>query len=137
MAKVDMSVSLAAPAEKVWELIGGFNSLAQWHPAVAKSEEVQEGGCKLRRLSLEGGGEIVEALEGHDDGSRSYSYTIVSGPLPVANYRSELKVRDEGEQRCSVHWGSSFEPRGAEAAAVQAIRGVYQAGFDSLKKQFG
>jgi hypothetical protein len=137
MAKVDMSVSLAAPAEKVWGLIGGFNSLPEWHPAIAKSEEIQEGSRRLRRLSLQGGGEIVEALERHDAGGRTYSYTIVSGPLPVADYRSELKVRDEGEQRCSVDWGSSFEPKGPEAAAVQAIRGVYQAGFDSLKKRFG
>jgi hypothetical protein len=137
MAKVDMSVSLGAPARTVWDVIGGFNALAQWHPAVAKSEEVQEGGRKLRRLSLQGGGEIVEALESHDDGSRSYSYTIVSGPLPVANYRSELKIREDGAQRCTVEWGSSFEPKGAETQAVEAIRGVYQAGFDALKKRFG
>jgi hypothetical protein len=137
MAKVDMSISLAASADTVWELIGGFDALPTWHPAVAKSEQVQEGGRKLRRLSLQGGGEIVEALEDHDDKARRYSYTIVSGPLPVANYRSELSVRADGPRSCTVEWGSNFEPQGPEAKAVGAIRGVYQAGFDSLKKRFG
>ena len=46
-----------------------------------------------RRLSLEGGGVIVERLEWHDDRARPYSYIIVSGPLPV---RSELSAREEG-----------------------------------------
>jgi hypothetical protein len=138
MAKVDMSLTLNAPAQAVWELIGGFNALSRWHPAVAKSEETKEGGKTLRRLSLQGGGTIVEVLEGRDDGVRRYSYTIESGPLPVSQYRSELSVREDGAKSCTVHWRSSFEPKGAaEAQAVEAIRGVYQAGFDALKKRFG
>jgi len=55
----------------------------------------------------------------------------------VAGYRSELSVRDEGAGRCKVRWSSTFEPSdGSEADATAAIRGVYQAGFDSLKKMF-
>jgi hypothetical protein len=138
MAKVDMSLTLNAPAQAVWDLIGGFNALSRWHPAVAKSEEVEDGGKTLRRLQLAGGGTIIEALERRDDRARSYSYTIVSGPLPVSGYRSELSVGESGPQRCTVHWSSNFEPAGApEADAVKAIRGVYQAGFDALKKSFG
>lgn len=38
MAKVSTSSRLMAPAETVWELIGDFNALADWHPAVEKSE---------------------------------------------------------------------------------------------------
>src|SRR5215472_6053865 len=138
MAKVDMSVTLPGSATKVWDLIGGFDALARWHPAVAKSETVDEGGKRRRRLSLQGGGEVVEELERQDDNTHAYSYTIVSGPLPVAGYRAEISVRDDGTKGCTVHWSSSFEPKGtSEAAATDAIRGVYQAGFDALKRQFG
>ncbi len=138
MATVDMSVTLKASAQEVWELIGGFGSLAQWHPAVAKSKETKEAGATHRRLSLQGGGVIVERLERHDDRARPYSYIIVSGPLQVAGYRSELSVGEEGPQRCTVRWTSTFEPkRSPEAQAVGAISGVYQAGFDSLKGKFG
>src|SRR4029077_4545363 len=42
MAKVDMSVSLNAPADKVWNVIRGFDALPRWHPAVARSEETRE-----------------------------------------------------------------------------------------------
>ena len=138
MTDVDMSVTLNATAEQVWNAIRGFNALPQWHPAVARSEEKREGGKTLRYLSLHGGGQIIEELERSDDKLRSYSYKIVDAPLPVAKYRAELSVRDEGAGRCRVRWQSTFEPKGApEGDAIGAIRGVYQAGFESLKRMFG
>ncbi len=121
----------------MWDLIGGFDALSRWHPAVAKSEETHEAGKTLRRLSLHGGGVIVEALERHEGRERRYQYTIVSGPLPVTGYRSEPSVREDGPQRCTVRWTSTFAPTGPEAAAVDAIRGIYQAGFDNLARRFG
>jgi uncharacterized protein YndB with AHSA1/START domain len=138
MAKVDMSVRLDAPAEKVWDVIRGFDALPHWHPAIARSEESREGAKTRRKLTLQGGGEVVEELVQHDDGKRSYSYTILHSPMPVAGYRSELSVRDESPGHSTVRWSSTFEPTsGSEADATAAIRGIYQAGFDSLKKMFG
>jgi len=138
MAKVDMSVDLNATAEQVWNVVRGFNAMPSWHPAIARSEETHEAGKTRRRLTLHGGGEVVEELEQHSDGTRSVSYTIVSSPLPLSGYRSELSVRDAKPGKSTVRWSSTFEPSGgSEADATAAIRGVYQAGFDSLKKMFG
>src|ERR1700676_2281807 len=138
MASVDMAITLNASAQRVWDLIGGFDALPRWLPPVATSEERKDGSATLRHLSLQGGGLVVERLERHDDHGRTYSYTIVSAPLPIAGYRAELSGSEEAPRRCGVHWSSHFEPKGAsEADAVAAIRGVYQAGFDSLKGTFG
>ena len=39
---------------------------------------------------------------------------------------------------CTVEWSSAFEPSGAsEPEAVKVIRGIYEAGFDNLRKMFG
>jgi hypothetical protein len=138
MANLEMSVQLNAPADKVWGLIGGFDALPRWHPAVATSGAAEEGGKTLRRLGLHGGGTIVESLEHHDAGARRYTYRILSGPLPVADYRAELSVDEQGGERCRVRWSSEFKPDGVpEPEAVETIRGVYKAGFDSLKERFG
>ena len=135
MAKASSSVHMEVPVEKMWELIGKFNGLPDWHPAVQKSE-LQDGG-KTRKLSLVGGGTIVEQLEKQDDDNYLYSYRIVNSPLPVANYLAQLKVVRDGNG-CNVEWSSEFKPSGAsESEAVKAILGVYQAGFDNLKKMFG
>jgi uncharacterized protein YndB with AHSA1/START domain len=138
MATVDMSVSLNASAEEVWNVIRGFDAMPRWHPAIARSEETREGGKTRRKLTLHGGGEVVEELEQHNDGTRSYRYTMLPSPLPLAGYRSELSVRDEKPGKCTVRWSSTFEPTGdREADATALVRGVYQAGFENLKKMFG
>ena len=94
MAKVTSSTALPVPAQSVWAVIGGFNALPDWHPAVEKSETKTEDGAKVRTLSLAGGGAIVEKLVSSDHKERTYSYAILSGPLPVANYEASIRVRE-------------------------------------------
>ncbi len=136
MAKVSASSHLIVSAEKVWELIGDFNALADWHPGVEKSE-LEEGG-HVRRLSLVGGGTIVERLQKLDDESFRYSYSIIDSPLPVADCVAELRVqKDESGEGCEVQWSSEFNPSGASVAdAEKAIKEIYNAGFENLKKIF-
>jgi hypothetical protein len=128
---------LVASAEEVWRLIGGYNALSEWHPAVERS--VLEDGGRVRRLALRGGGVLVERLHAFSERERSYQYSIEQGPLPVANYRSTLSVRDRGDKRgCEVHWSGDFAPAGAsESEAIGVIRGIYRAGLDTLAKRFG
>ncbi len=139
MAKVSLSTTLPVPARTVWDAIGGFNSLAKWHPAVAKSEESKEGTATVRRLTLHGSGQIVERLEGKDDRTRTYTYSILAGPLPVKGYTARLHVEEnEDGKSCKVEWSSTFEPAGAsEPEAVKVIRAIYEAGFDNLRRMFG
>ncbi|MHA1165223.1 MAG: SRPBCC family protein [Alphaproteobacteria bacterium] len=135
MAKVSMSTNLNVSADQVWNMIGGFNALPDWHPAVEKSELTQEG--QTRTLSLAGGGTIIEKLEKVDDNARTYTYSIIDSPLPVANYTSTITVSGEGENS-TIEWSSEFNADGAsDQDAMKAIAGIYQAGFDNLKKIFG
>src|SRR5690606_1267165 len=139
MAKVSSTAELPVSAKTVWAVIGNFNALPDWHPAVEKSELEKKDGGTLRRLSLAGGGTIEEELEKIDDKERRYSYSIVSGPLPVSNYTATLKVREAADGTgCTVEWSSEFEAKGApEGDAVAAISSIYEAGFENLKKMFG
>src|SRR5258708_19535360 len=52
MTKVDMSLSLNVPVEKIWNLIGGFDALARSHPPIARAEAVTEGAKIHRNLPL-------------------------------------------------------------------------------------
>jgi hypothetical protein len=136
MAKVAMSTHLPMSVEDVWGMVGQFNALQDWHPAIQSSDLEDEG--KVRRLSLAGGGEIVERLERLDDKEHSYRYSIESSPLPVANYVAEIRVVEDEQGGCTVEWSSDFVASGApEADATRAIRDIYSAGFENLKKLFG
>ncbi len=45
-------------------------------------------------------------------------------------------VDDNGQSK--VEWESEFEAAGApDGDAMEVIQGIYQAGFDNLKKMFG
>lgn len=136
MTKVSMQSPLNMSADDVWKLIGQFNALPDWHPAVTSSK-LEDGG-RIRRLSLLGGGEIVERLEQIEQGDRLYRYSIVSGPLPVANYTATLRVKEDGKGKATVEWSSEFDPAGAtETDATAAVQEIYKAGFENLRKLFG
>src|SRR3989338_3433969 len=101
MTKIAMSTDLNVSADDAWKLIGNFNALPDWHPLVEKSELTKKG--QERRLSLVGGGTIIERLENIDAKTRTYTYSIIDSPLPVRNYKATLKVSGSGEN-CKVEW---------------------------------
>ncbi len=139
MPKVSSTTELPVPAQAVWSVIGNFNGLPDWHPAVQKSDSKKEGATTTRTLSLMGGGTIQEKLEQIDDKERLYTYSILSSPLPVANYTATLRVREsDSGSGCSVEWSSEFDASGAtENVAVEQISQIYEAGFENLKRMFG
>jgi hypothetical protein len=95
VSAVESSIKGASVAsvEAIWTKIGDFCGIGNWHPAIEKCALSADG--KTRTLSLRGGGTIVEKLEKRDDATHSYSYSIVEGPLPVANYTSTISVAKE------------------------------------------
>jgi len=117
-------------ANALWEKIGDFCGIGKWHPALEKCELSADG--KTRTLSLKGGGTIVEALVKMDPAARFYTYSIVSGPLPVANYTSTISVAVDGAGS-TVTWVGKYDAKGAsDADAIKTIDGVYDAGLKAL-----
>ena len=129
MAKVSVSEKIPANAQQVWEMIGNFNSLADWHPAIEKSE-LEEGGS-VRRLTMPDGTIIVETLTSE----RIYEYVIPDGQLPLPGYKAFIRVVEDDDGNCTATWESEFEPQAPNAEDM--VTGLYQAGFDNLRKMFG
>ena len=133
--RVSVEVSLAAPAARVWALIGGFDALPEWYPGVVSSR--LEAGGRVRRLRA-GKFVFVETLRAYDDRRMSYSYTMEeAGPEPVADYRSTLRVGRRGKGS-TVRWSAEFRPKGASAAKAKRVIGdAFAKGLAGLKEKFG
>jgi Polyketide cyclase / dehydrase and lipid transport len=117
-------------ADALWAKIGDFCGIGKWHPAVEKCELSADG--KTRTLSLKGGGTIVEALVKMDAAGRAYTYSIVSAPIPVANYTSTIAVSADGAGSV-VNWSGKYDAKGAsDADAQKVIQGIYDAGLKAL-----
>jgi len=138
MARVNMSSAYPVSPEAIWKIIGGFNSLPNWHPAVTKCDIETEGNITLRRLHLIGGATILEKLEKSEDDGQSYSYSIVESPFPVTNCSATITVKESESGGSVIEWSSEFEAEGVpENEATKALEGMYQAGLDNLSKMFG
>jgi hypothetical protein len=67
-----------------------------------------------------------------DAAGRSYTYSIVSAPLPVANYTSTISVVVDGAGS-AVTWAGKYDAKGAsDADAKKTIDGVYDSGLKAL-----
>lgn len=140
---VEETLTLAVPPAQVWALIGDFGALG-WHPVVAATRITQGRPTQrgaVRDITTQDGAHIVEALEAFDAAGHAMTYRFVQAPLPVQNYVSTLKVVADGAGS-RVVWSSRFDrdPAAADIDDEKArgiIRGIYQAGFDGLRRHFG
>lgn len=133
-ASVEKQIEVKGSAEKVWKAIGPFCSIQDWHPAIAKCTE-KDG---VRTLDVKGGGQFVEKQTKNDPSGMEYTYEILKSPLPITDYKSTLKVVKVSDDVSKIEWSSTYTPdKGKDAAAEQAIAGVYQGGLDNIQKMMG
>ena len=134
MPSTSASVEVPVSASRVWQLIGGFNSLPDWLPFVPHSE-LSEGG-RVRHLKTVDGQTIVERMEAFDEKSRSYSYSFVEAPFPAKDYLATLSVQDIAGQAASVvRWSGSFTPVGvSDTEVTELFHGIYVEGLAALKQ---
>ncbi len=137
MASVKMKTSVNASAQDVWQVAGDFSRLDKFVAAVSECvADSSEAGAQ-RTLTLQDGAQLVERLENIDHDAKTLEYSIVSGPLPVANYLSKMEVKETGPGQCEVHWSSTFDASGvSEEEAEEIIKGIYSMGFSGLKEIF-
>ncbi|WP_439537646.1 SRPBCC family protein [Methyloversatilis sp.] len=138
---VEREATVDGSPDTVWKLVGDFNGLDVWHPAVASST-MKGAGIKAgatRTLTLGNGAKIEEKLTAYSGVKHTYTYTILSSPLPVKNYVSTLTLSPAGEGKTRVKWSSTFDANGAsDEEAKKVISGIYEGGLEragsTLKK---
>ena len=113
-------------------------------PAIAESrieggEPADKIGC-VRDFRLRNGDRIREKLLGLSDYDMFCTYSILESPMGVENYVATLRLTPvtDGE-RTFIEWTAEFDcaPE-REAELIATIGGgVFQGGFDALKRAFG
>jgi hypothetical protein len=132
---VEKAMFLVSP-DRIWALIGGFGSLPDWIPVIAKLD-LKEGG-RVRRFSTTDSAEFTERLVSFDEAQRSYTYEIVQAPIPVGDYRSNLSVRkNDADKGSLVEWSGEFRPIGvSEQEAISIVSNIYRNGLDAIGRHF-
>jgi mxaD protein len=155
--KADETITINAPAAKVWGIIKDYGDMS-WHPGI-KSTTVDKGNEKgsLRVLTLQDGGTITEELKKYDADKMMYAYKITEmstaktithagkeekvPALPVDNYSANIEVEAKGDASV-VNWHGAYyraytnnEPPAEmnEDAANSAVKAVFTSGLANLK----
>ena len=143
MIRVYVSSVIEGSADTVWSRIRDFNGLPQWHPGIAdsrieNSEPSDRVGC-IRHFHTRDGGMIRERLLALSDFDYSCVYEILESPMGVANYVATLKLTPVTDgDRCFAEWSAEFDcdPARERELSDGIGGGVFQAGFDALKRHF-
>jgi hypothetical protein len=144
MVKVYRSTVLDAPADRVWRNLRDFNGLANWHPLVVlsrieNSHPPDKVGC-VRNYQLKDRARIREKLLSLSDYEYTCTYTILESPMDLSDYLATLRLFPVTEDnRCFVEWRAEFDcPSGKAAELAENVgEGMFQAGFNALKKRYG
>ena len=144
MVQVYVSSVIDASADSVWSRVRDFNGMPQWHPLIAdsrieNSQPADRVGC-IRHFHLRDGGAIRERLLALSDYEYSCTYEILESPMGVSHYTATLKLTPVTDgARCFAEWSAEFEcDESRERELTESIgHGVFQGGFDALKRHFG
>jgi hypothetical protein len=142
MPRVYTSSVIDAPAPKVWDKIRDFNALPRWHPRIRESriengEPSDKIGC-VRDFRLQNGDRLREKLLGLSDYDMFCTYSILESPMPLTEYIATIRLTPISDgNRTFIEWTAEFDCAvevGPELVSNIGT-GVFQAGFDALKRQ--
>ncbi len=133
--RVVQSVELGATADQVWDVIGGFYTIHEWHPDIERTDvpEQQTGTRELRRaLTFPGESYYTEELVSLDNENHHYRYKYHTGEWGqrIQNYYSDLSVFDTRDGKSVVQWVAHFYFN------ADGISDFYLNGLHALQKRF-
>lgn len=135
--RVVTACELHAPASEVWNLVGGFYNINQWHPDIAISEvpekQVEDRDIR-RKLTFPGQPPTWEELVFMDNENMRYKYKWHKGEWGemIQKYHAQIQVVGiELDKRCIMQWSSTFY------FSEDGLTQFYHNGFKNLIEIFG
>ena len=144
---VRQSITINAPPDVVWAVLGDFNGIPRWLSFVEASEIVagtnNEVGC-IRLITRRNGTKVSERLLDYDPHNMRFAYTYVDGAVMASDYFPVLQVKDGGKGTSVVEWSAHFKrlayavdppPPGQDDNSLSDLySNLYKAGLENLKR---
>ena len=138
MPHISETATIPRDPETLWNEIGRFGSVGEWHPMLDSVDTFGVGMDVIRIARAKGGGEQIERLQSVDALQRVYRYTMERTSMPVCDYTGEFRIEPADDAASRITWSASFEltPEG-DGRAVEAVRKFLHAGTESLRSRYG
>jgi len=138
MPRITETATIPLDPETLWNDVGRFDSVGDWHPWLESAQMFGEGAGAKRVAHAQSGTDQVERLETLDRRRHLYRYTMERTTLPVCDYTGEFRIERVGEATSRIVWSARFEltPEG-DGRTIESIRRFLHAGTESLKNRYG
>jgi hypothetical protein len=138
MPRITETAAIGLDPETLWNAIGAFGSVGDWHPLLDSVEVRGQGSGAMRIAHAKEGSEQAERLQTLDPERRLYRYTMEVTSMPVRDYRGEFRIDPAGDAASLVVWSAQFEltPDG-DGRTVESVRHFLHAGTEGLRHRFG
>jgi mxaD protein len=139
--KVDETIVINAPPEKVWALAGDYPGISKWDSEVKASE----GSNKKRIMTFRNDEKLQEEVDEYDPSKMTYSYRMLDPnlkALPASSYSATLVVTREDNGGSKIEWygriyrgDTGNEPPESlnDEAARTALSKLFRAGLEGIK----
>lgn len=114
---------LSAGADALWQQIGGFGAIGDWHPMLENIESEGDHAGAIRTTHATDGSTQIERLLRFDDREHVYQHEMESTLMPDRNYAGEFRVDDNGDGTSIVKWSVGFDTAPAYHRA-ESTRGL-------------
>lgn len=109
--KITETIDIAAPVDRVWEVVGNVEDSSWVENVVGTSEQGGDPATSTRTLTLANGRTIVEKGRSYDPERHRFAYSITDRDvrdLPAGDYSATITVEAAGENRSTVGWMAAF-----------------------------
>ena len=138
MVKVSVKTPIGAPAIRIWKRVSSLENVEEYLPMILESK-VEGSGVGAKRVCTipdenDGKAKLEEVVKSFDESAMTFTYEIVSSPLPLENYLGTVKVRELDANNSELEWSCTCTPKGIDEESVEhIIREVYTMAQTGLK----
>jgi len=134
MNQTSVTKAINISADRAWNNLSSFRNIEAISP-IAKSETTGEGEGAKRTCYMPDGAAIHEILTKVDQQNKEMQYIITSGPFPVTDYVSNIKVNPKNDSSCEITWDCTFNAEEPAASEMKNVfSGFYTTIIDELEK---
>jgi hypothetical protein len=138
MPEITETADIPVNTATVWQEIGGFGAVGDWHPMLERLDISTEGSRATRIARGKDGSKQVERLTQLNPSQHVYEYTMERSALPVRDYVGRFRVEPVGSDASRVIWSAQFElTDGGDGKTIEAVRQFLHAGTESIKTKYG
>ena len=137
MKQVSLTQHVAMPPDDLWNHIGRFGAIRDWHPMLECVATVGEFPGSRRVAYTMNGDVQVERLQQIDPQQRSYRYSVEQTSMPVDHYVGELQVSPAGNGTSVINWSAEFNVEFGDTETAENIRQFLAAGLRNIRSTYG